>query len=250
MVWLDDLRKKKELAGKIPKDLEGKTDEEVIAMISESTTLKAKVAELETKDKEKDAKVQQISTEFEAVKARLAAADAARGAAPPKTEEELADFVNEPDKAFGQRVAPVANLAVSSAKMTARMLAQQDLDNMDMNSPADNKTMDGRLFRAWGADIDAEAAKYNATLLTNPKSWLGIFYYLKGIRSDELNNPEIRKKKYNFLEPAASSVARVDSSTKTPTEQLTDAEKRVADKMGVKHEDYLKRKNAMQFASA
>jgi hypothetical protein len=144
----------------------------------------------------------------------------------------------------------VANIAVQTAAMTARMLAQQQLNNADMAS--NGKTMDGRLFQHWGAELDTEAKKYQTVQLTTPQAWLGIFMYLKGVHADELRDPEIRKKKYNFMEPAVSgsNSSSNDNKDKPAGDQLTDAEKHVADKMGVSHENYLKRKKTMQYVNA
>jgi hypothetical protein len=83
--------------------------------------------------------------------------------------------------------------------------------------------------------------------MTSPQAWIGIFYYLKGLHSDELRDPETRKKKYNFIEPSASQATPEDKKPKSPEEELTPAEKHVADKMGVTYENYAKRKKAMQF---
>ena len=107
--------------------------------------------------------------------------------------------------------------------------------------------MDGRLFRAWESEINAESKKYQAMQLTSPNAWVGIFYYLKGLHADELRDPETRKKKYNFMEPSSSSVVvnKEDDDKKSANEQLTPQELHVAEKMGVSPENYLKRKKSM-----
>jgi hypothetical protein len=245
--WIDDIRKKK---GTVPKELEGKSDEDVLTMLAEAQKDKEKATQLEAKAKEQDTAVANIQTEFEKVKQRLAEAEANRNRPAPKTnDQEPADFVTEPDRAFAERVTPLANITLQTAAVTARMLAQQQLNNMD----SEKKTMDGRLFGMWSGEIEQEAKKYQTVQLGNVNAWLGIFYYLKGLHADELRDPEARKKKYNFLESAASTSASQgndDKKDKPASDQLTDAEKHVADKMGVKYEDYLKRKTQMQFVSA
>jgi hypothetical protein len=247
MGWIDDIRKKK---GTVPKELEGKTDDDVLALLSEAQKDKEARVAAENKAKEQDTVVANIQTEFERVKARLVAAEANNNRQAPKGDDkEPADFVTEPDRAFAERVTPLANITLQTAAVTARMLAQQQLNNMD----SEKKTMDGRLFAMWSGEIEQEAKKYQTVQLGNVNAWLGIFYYLKGLHADELRDPEARKKKYNFLESAASTLASQgndDKKDKPAFDQLTDAEKHVADKMGVKYEDYLKRKTQMQFVSA
>jgi hypothetical protein len=247
MGWLDRVNAKKE-DEKLPERLRGKTPEQVAKELEAADQL-AKDLEAEKAARLADSeKVTQIQTEFDKVKGDLARAEANRNVPPKKTDEELANFIEEPDKAFQQRVEPLTAVTLNNASMTSRIIAQQQLDNMDLQS--NGKTMDGRLFRAWGNEIDGEAKKYNVGMLTTPQAWLGIFYYLKGVHADELRDPETRKKKYNFLEPSTTPVNTHKEEDKKPSDQLTDAEKHVADKMGVSHENYLKRKKAMQFINA
>jgi len=247
---LDSINAKKK--DKVPERFKDKSEDDILAMMDAADKASTRVTELEAERVKDTERVTAIQTEFEAVKTRLAAAEANRNANPNGSDNnnnELANFVEEPDKAFGQRVAPVANIAIQTAAMTARMLAQQQLNNADLAS--NSKTMDGRLFQHWGAEMDAEAKKYQTIQLTTPQAWLGIYMYLKGVHADELRDPEIRKKKYNFMEPVQSSVSTTDDGKQKPaTDQLTDAEKHVADKMGVTHENYLKRKKAMQYVNA
>jgi hypothetical protein len=250
MGWIDDYKKKK---GTLPKELEGKTDDDVLVMLADATKAKEERDQLKVKVAEQDTAVANIQTEFEKVKTKLQEAEANRNKQTPKGDnnnDEPADFVTDPDKAFGQRIGPLASVALQTAAVQARMLAQQQLNNMDAAS--NGRQMDGRLFAMWGNEIDAEAKKYQTIHLGNVAAWTGIFYYVKGLHSDELRDPETRKKKYNFLESASSSATTQnnDQRPKPDADTLTDAEKHVADKMGVSHENYAKRKKSMQFVGA
>jgi hypothetical protein len=250
MGWIDDWKKRNK-DKQVPKELEGKSDDDVLAMLAAANKDKEDKAALETKVKEQDAAVLNIQTEFEKVKTRLAASEANRQPPPRGEDKDPADFVTEPDRAFAERIGPLANVALQTAATTARMLAQQQLTNADAAS--NNKQMDGRLFSMWAGEIDQEARKYQSIQLGNVQAWLGIFYYLKGVHADELRDPETRKKKYNFLESAASTSAAQgvdDGKPKPSADQLTDQEKHIADKMHVSYDSYLKRKKDMQFVSA
>lgn len=246
MGWLD--RKKDE---KLPTRLEGKTPEQVAKELEDTDKLKVDLELAKKAQQEADEKVTAISSEFETVKARLAEIDAKnkRTSEAPPAEVTADSLLEDPKKGIESTMAPTTSLAVQTAAATARILAQQQLDNADMTSGG--KVMDGRLFRAWGMEIDAEARKYGPQQLMRPDAWVGIFYYLKGQHADELANPEIRKKKYNFLEPANNGAPPPpDTRVKEGPESLTDEEKRVADRMGVTHENYAKRKKAMHFVGA
>jgi phage I-like protein len=253
MGWLDEKGKESKAARQIleaiPEELRGKTPAEIAALLKEAPLLKAKVTELETARTADTAAVTQIKTEFDTIKERLRVAEANnnRQPTPPGPQKEPTDFIDNPDQAFNERAAPLAALSVRNAAITAKMLAQQQLDNGDMAS--NGKTMDGRLFRAWDTEIMREANTYQTIQLGEPKNWIAIYYLIKGTKADELSNPEIRKQKYAFLEPSSPSTPLPGAPPKNASEELSDAEKHVADKMGVKHEDYLKRKKAMQFVN-
>jgi len=242
MAWFKD--KKDE---DLPESLRGKTPEQVVQELKDAADTKARLVAIEAENQTNKAAFDSQKSEFDSVKAQLAAINAAGRQNPSNNNEEV-NFFENPEKSVDQRIAPLAQLTAINGAQTAKILAQQQLDNQDFASPADAKTMDGRLFRAWASEIDAETKKYNVQQLISPQAWLGVFYYLKGLHADELANPETRKKKYNFVEPGQTIVtARQEPSNLG--DKLTDQELHVAEKMGIKAEDYLKRKKAMQFIS-
>jgi hypothetical protein len=248
MAWFD-----KEQEAKLPERLKGKTPEQVLAELEKADKL-ANDLELEKAARRADAeKVTQIETEFNTVKNQLATIEANRNTKPPeKTVVSAEQILENPDAAITTKVneltAPLTHLTIQNNAQTARMLAQQQLNNTDLASGG--KSMDGRLFQAWSQEIDAEAGKYKPIQLITPQAWLGIFYYLKGTHADELRDPETRKKKYNFLEPTSSGIAPASrEEKKTGAEGLTDEEKRIAGRMGVTPEAYAKRKEAMQYVN-
>ncbi|SRR6266849_5437346 len=252
MGWLDRNRSKAE-DDKLPARLKGKTPEEIDKALEAADKLRTDL-ELEQAARRADGeKVVEIQSEFEKVKTQLATIEANKNVKPPDRKVVSAEQILEnPDGAITDKVnelnAPLANLTIQNSVLTARMLAQQGLNNADMASSG--KTMDGRLFQAWGSEIDVEGQKYRPIQLTTPQAWLGIFYYLKGVHADELRDPETRKKKYNFLEPATSGAPpQGTEEKKNGVEGLTDAEKHVADRMGVTYENYAKRKESMQYVN-
>src|SRR5271154_4773180 len=134
MGWMESIKDKKEkeqaqaVLKMIPDKLKDKTADEITALLNEAPDLKTKVAELEAQRATDTETVTKIQTEFEAVKTRLANADAARNNNNNNNnnrQEPPPDFIDDPDAAFNQRVAPVAQIAVNNAAMTARILAQQ-----------------------------------------------------------------------------------------------------------------------------
>ena len=248
MAWLDSVRDKKEQE-KLPERLRGKSPEDIMKELQAADDLKKELELAKTAQRSGAEAATALRSEVDEIKARLAAAEANRQPLPKKEDDEQADFITDPDKAFGQRAAPIANATILNASMTARILAQQQLDNDDLASQG--QKMDGRLFRAWSGELDAESKKYQAAQLVTPNAWIGIFMYLKGIHADEMRDPEVRKKKYNFLEPSVQhALPPTNQDGKPATEQLTKEELHVAEKMGVSPENYLKRKKAMQYVNS
>ena len=247
MGWIDRINAKKE-EEKLPPRLREKTPEQIVTELEAADKLKNDLELEKAARREQDEKVTQIETEFNQVKERLAAAELKAKPAPKQedgTEATSENILADPKKVLDAHTATLQSVTIQNAATTSRMLAQQQLDNAD--SASDGKSMDGRLFRAWSGEIDSESRKYQAIQLMRPEAWLGIFWYLKGTHADELRDPEMRKKKYNFLEPSAASGGSTngDSKPKDGPEGLTDQEKHVADKMGVSYENYAKRKKAM-----
>lgn len=248
MPWLDSVKAKKEAEeAKRPERFRGKTEDEILKELQEAETFKKKFEESEQARQQNSEEIRKVTSQFEELKRELAAAEANRNRKPQEPEE-LADFTTDPEKAFSQRASPIAAATVANSAITARILAQQILDNNDLASGG--KTMDGRLFRAWSMEVDTESRKYQAAQLTSPQAWVGIFFYLKGLHADELRDKDVVKKKYGFLEPAAPTTPPPPKEPKNAAEALTDEEKHVADKMNVSYENYLKRKNAMKFVQA
>jgi len=250
MGWLDDIKKKKE--GKIPDIFKDKNEDDILKMLEDASKDKEQVTTLTTKLAEQETTVANINSEFTKVKERLAAAEANRSQNQNQNQnqnQEPPNFVEDPDAAFASRNGPTLAIAVQSSMMTSRLLAQQQLDNADMASGG--KTMDGRLFRAWASEIDAKSKTFPAVQLTSPEAWLNIYLHTKGQHADELRDPEVRKKKYNFLEPTVQSTpaSKSEPDNRPAEQQLTDKELHVAEKMHVTPEAYLKRKQAMQFAN-
>jgi hypothetical protein len=248
--WLDRIKDKKE-QDKIPAKWRDKTTEEIAAELDNADKLRADLATEKLAREADSTKVAEIQTEFEKVKTQLAAAEANRNKPPDKKPDNVdptpENMLENPKGVLDTRLGPLEAATIRNGVTTSRMLAQQQLDNADMAS--DGKDMNGRLFRAWGAEIDTEARKYQAVQLMSPEAWIGIFWYLKGVHADELRDPETRKKKYNFLEPSTSGAPAAGTNgnmdKKDGPESLTDQEKHVADKMGVSYENYAKRKKAM-----
>jgi phage I-like protein len=252
MAWFRDKGDGK----KIDPRLEGKSAEEIAALLDEGKKAQDKAAELEAQRAEERKTVENLNNSFASVKAKLDAIEAnANRQAPPdnknKEPETLENFIDDPDTAFNQRAKPLVEMTARTAALTAKMTAQQYLDNQD--SISGGTKYDGRLFKHFDTEIMNIANQTQTVVLSAPQAWLDIYLRVKGLHADELANPDTRKKSYAFLEPAAQVVnnrQQEDNSNKPADQQLTEQELRVAKRMGVSPESYLKRKKEMSFVGA
>jgi len=235
---------------KVDPKLEGKSQADILKMIEDADKNKERIAQLEADRARESQQISEFTNSYNAVKARLDQIEA--NSKPPQKQEPESDenFIDNPDGAFNQRAKPIAQLAVGTAVTTAKMLAQSELDNRDMAS--NHTTWDGRLFRQWNAEILQYANQKTQLELTNPQVWIDLYLKVKGLHAEELGNAETRKKSYAFMESAVSSAPPTpEDKSKLPADrQLSESELKVANAMKISPEQYLKRKNEMQFLGA
>ena len=227
-------RKEEEL----PASLKGKTPEQVAFELEESKTLKEKLEKLEAKEAERDTMFQSFATTqtqlAETLKAVNERVVAPKPSASGTEGNEPASFITEPDLAFNQRVGPLAAITMQTAAITAKQEAQRAFFR---KQSSEKNNIDGTLFDRFENEILEMAKTCTPQQLANPATWAHLFYNVKGRHTDEIvSNP-----KAFFTEDAT----RAPNGGGTPQEDtLTDQEKSIAAKMGVKPEDYLKHKKA------
>src|SRR4030088_3565372 len=103
--------KRREKEDDLPKELEGKTAEEVVAALKLAEDNKKKLETLEAERVAERAQVTTLSSEFDKVKQRLVTAEANLNKQQnPPNKEEPADWNLEPEKAFRQQVAPLVDV--------------------------------------------------------------------------------------------------------------------------------------------
>lgn len=244
---------KREEEKDIPEELKGKSAKEIAEMLKAAEATKAEVATLKTANEQKDTQLAGLNSEVGQVKQKLQELEASRRQPQQQQQqEEPADWLTDPEKAATQRisaaVAPVAQVAMNSARITARLVAEQRLLSNDQL----NGTMNARFFAAWSGEIDAIAKNTNPVQLSVPEGWLTIFDIVKGRHADELMDVEKRKKQYSFLESGRSSSVTTsnDNTNKPAKDQLTEQELKVCQNMKITPEKYLERKRAMTYVNA
>lgn len=222
----------------LPEALKGKTQEELTQLLADAEALKAENATLKTQNAEANSKFESFGATLTEMNTRL------EGLATPKKPEnegsnnEAANFLTDPDRAFAERAAPIVGLLLSTSATIAK---QQARESAAMRQRTQKNNIDGQLFDRFDDEIMALAKTCSPQQLAAPATWTHLFYNVKGRHTDEIVTANIDKKGEFFVE----SAQRAASSEVKQEDTLTPQQIRIAEKMGVKPENYLKNKKEM-----
>lgn len=222
----------------LPESLKGKTPEQIAFELEDAKKLKERLDKQEAKDAERDTMFQSFATTQQSLADTLKAVNE-RVTTPPKApvgteSNELASFITDPDLAFNQRAGALAAITLQTAAITAKQEAQRGFFR---KQSSEKNNIDGTLFDRFEPEILEMAKTCTPQQLANPATWAHLFYNVKGRHTDEIvSNP-----KAFFTEDASRAP---NGGAPPPEDTLTDQEKSIAGKMGVKPEDYLKHKKA------
>jgi hypothetical protein len=223
-------RKEEEL----PESLKGKTPDQIAFELEEAKKLKERFDKLEAKDAERDT----AFNSFASTQTQLAdALKAINERTTPKPvvnndPREPASFITDPDLAFNERVAPLASITMQTAAITAKQEAQRAFFR---KQSTEKNNIDGTLFEKFEGEILEMAKNCTPQQLANPATWAHLYYNVKGRHTDEIvSNP-----KAFFTEDAKRPPSEGGGGNEP---QPTDQEKRIAEKMGVPIENYMKNK--------
>ena len=225
----------------VPDKLKGKTPQEIAKALEDAEELKAKHMELEAAAATKDQELTATRSEFEATKQKLQEIEANRNRqaeSEPRRGGPTSVLVDE-DKAFAERVGPVAMVALQSGMLAAKQEARRQVEIKSRDPKNKN---DLGIFLRYEAEIEDLMSKEAPERKIIPQVWLNAFTYIKGIHVNDII-ASVQKGEAFGLEGGSTSQA-------PPTEQnddkLSPEELRVASKMRVSPENYLKQKKAMK----
>jgi hypothetical protein len=240
---------RKEDESKVPEKYRNLTPEQLVAAIEKAETLEKDTTELKAALAEKDTKIAEHSSELQKVQDQLKNLEMNRNKQPDtsKTGDDTIEFLQDPEGAMKQQisrsVAPVAGVVLNTNAQLARMGAKQTLDRLRIPN---TKISKGAMFDKYSKDIDELAKRTNVSQLQTPDSWIYLFNMVIGSHMDEiLSGARDGKTEEMFVEPSASQVDRTeDKREDKPTEE----EIRIAKRMKIPVEAYMKQKKEMTFA--
>lgn len=226
----------------LPKSFEGKSPEDIEKELTESRDLKAKLDKSETDLTELKTKFESFSSDFDQkLDARFATVIEKLKPAPKETQrQEMADFLTEPDRAFAERSAPVAALAMNTAGYVARNAAKEKMQRAQRANPG--KNFDGYFFEKFEDEIAQLARTVPAQQLTNPDTWEHIYFNVKGRHAEEIAAQMNDGSLAQSIESGGAGARAAAFEGKDKETPLTDQEKRLAEKLGVTPENWALRK--------
>ena len=209
----------------LPEELKDLSPAQIAAAVKESGELKAKLAALEAENKETKSAFESANETAKATEAKMKELEqlvASKQDAPKKEGEprELTNFLVDGDRAFAERAVPLAAAVMDTRKQIARDLAARKF---------------GAEFQQWQQEIDALAAQMPLAALGDVGTWEHLYFNVKG------------RKTYAASQVSTAEGASGGNSDKGDDKkpQLTEQEKKIAKRMGIPEDVYLKNKTEM-----
>lgn len=209
----------------LPEELRDLSPAQIAEAVKETATLKKKTEELEAAKSETSKAFESAAETNKAMERKiqeLETAIASKADAQRKEPEvrEKTDFIVDGDKAFAERAVPLTVAILDTRKIMARGAAAQAL---------------GAEFSQWGQEIDQLATGCSLAQLGDKATWEHLFYNVKGRKTAALEHKD-------SAEGAGGGNNGSDGKKKP---ELTEIEKKVAKKLGLTEEVYLKNKTEM-----
>lgn len=221
----------------IPVELQGKTPAQILQAMKDAeareTALQAKLDEQAG-----------LNTELERLRIQVQELEARpplRNEVPPTQPQNngpTSVLVDE-DKAFDERMAPLANMTFNTAAIGARMLAMEQLRDMAVADGFNHIAF----FNKFRVDIEHLMAQIPPVQRGHPDTWLNIYNLVKGRHSSELIAASKKGENAFFTEPTSGTpppppVDRGDTLTKVESD--------IAKKFGLSDEAYLTQKKGIK----
>jgi hypothetical protein len=224
MKWSERFGRKDD---EIPKELEGKTPEEIAAALNESADTKTKLQAAETARQTAEDAMRTQNTQFDEMKKKLAALEA--NTVPPPLDSDLDEPPSpwiDPAKFVADQTKGIANTALMSGMMTARMYFQQGLTGDDV-----------KIFGKYQSEVDKIVGTFAPEQRVMPQSWFNAFLYVKGAHMGD-----IMKAKQDSTDFFSETASRSVNQEPPPADKLTADEEEVCKKFHYDPVKYLANK--------
>ena len=207
-----------------PPELKDLTPEQIAAAVRESQATKAELAAQKTANDALAARLQTLEQHPNN-----------RAVEPVKSDPaKPVSFLEDEDLAFAQRSAPIVAAVYTMGASTARQTFEGGLSGVDK-----------AMFAKFGSEVEEAMKSVDAPSRANPATWRKAWSMVKGDHLEEITKAAQDKTEF-FAEVSSGSPLGGPFRTSLPDDRLTDQEAAVAAKYGIKAEDYLAQRKAMQ----
>lgn len=219
---------------KVPDEIKDLTPEQLAEAVKKKVELEAQLSDFAAKSAEKDASLKMLQAQVAQLEAATRAAASLDKISADKLEEDD-DILTNPSGVIDKRVAPIAAAAMHAGVLAARMSAENEIFR-DVRERA--------LYLKYKKEIDELADKYTPDQRILPQTYHNLFIYVKGKHEKEISAAASSGDEGFFSEGVSSRAHEKKSAV--DIDKLTDQEIRVAARMRVTPEEYLKNKKQMQ----
>lgn len=171
---------------------------------------------------ENKTKLSALETTVEGFSSLRAELDALKVPPQQQQRQEPTNFFENPDQAFGERMAPVAAVALNSQARVEEMIARSKY---------------GKDFQLWGKEIETLLAEHpNMADKGNPKFYENVVNMVRGRHATEIEESARKGQSYFTEQPGGSGTG---GANETPESKLSDAERASAKRLGMTPEEFL-----------
>jgi hypothetical protein len=212
----------------VPEKLRSLDQTQLEAAVDFYNANKDKVTQLESELDTTKKTLGNVTTEFEATKGRVAQLEASanqpKGQQQPPPQDQAADWLTEPDKAFIQNVKPLADLTLSQGSQLAQLRIETHL--------REKGGRDLKLYHKYRSEIMELMKNEPPVNQTNPNTWMNAYNLVKGNHFDDIMAATTKGDAEFFGE----QVTRSNPDQPNPEKEITDTDKLDAKRFGVTEE--------------
>lgn len=228
---------------KTPERLRDMSPEKLMELLDEGDASKEQLTAIQSELDTRKQTETNLTNELQDTKARLASLEASYSSVNQQqtqvqpSQAQPTDWLENPDQAFVERAAPLADYAMQAASNGAQLRFESDL--------RDGPGIDMRVYRKYQAEVEKLMSAEPAVRRGYPQVWKNAFTFIKGLHADELVKQSQRGEQAFFSE--SDDKNNPTETKKTDTELATDSDKKYASKFGVTPEEVVKVKRSFVY---
>lgn len=237
MAWFD------KNDAKVPEELRNASAEELYAALQFHKANKDKLVQVEGELSTTKTTLANVENQFVETKRRLEALEANPPAPAPQPKDpsqaaKPTDFFDDPEKAFAERVGPLAQYVVDSRVDVARMSFE---DWLGQNPGAFGDRH--KIYKKYQDEVLDLMKNEPPLKRANPQVWKNAFTLIVGHHDEEIHKARTSKDNEFFGEVANPRVQDL-----TPKDEISDADRLAAKNYGISPESVFEARKGMRFS--